>query len=64
MSRYLTVRQISQLWPKPEGTVRWLAHRDKWRRSTDKRRPVLYLTTDVENTMDTQLDSKTSDQRS
>lgn len=52
MSRYLTVAEVATLWHKPAGTVRWLAHRDRWSRSTDKRRPVLYSLSDVEETMD------------
>lgn len=51
MSRYLTVREIAKLWRRPAGTVRRLASLDKWRRTEDRKRPVLYLTADVEETM-------------
>lgn len=51
MIRYLTVREIAMLYRKPHGTIRWLASRDQWRRSTDHHRPVLYHADDVINTM-------------
>jgi hypothetical protein len=58
MSRYLTVEEISRLWSRPPGTVRRLASVDKWQRTEDHKRPVLYLITDVEKSMDRQRGRK------
>ncbi len=53
MIRYLTLAEIAMLYETPNGTLRWLANRDRWERSTDQRRPVLYLAADVVKTMAT-----------
>lgn len=52
MVRYLSAREIAELWHRPIGTVHRLASEDGWKRTTDERRPVLYLAEDVEKTMD------------
>lgn len=52
MSRYLSAAEIAELWHRPVGTIRRLASTDRWRRTTDDRRPVLFDVDDVERTMD------------
>lgn len=51
MIRYLTAAEIAEIYRRPLGTIYRLAHIHRWRRSTDKRRPVLYHVEDVESTM-------------
>lgn len=63
MIRYLTVAEIAILYVKPQGTVRWLAHRDNWRRSADGRKPVLYSAEDVEKTMDAMTEPRYTRER-
>jgi hypothetical protein len=53
VSGYLTLAEIAMLYEVPNGTLRWLAHRDRWERSGDQKRPVLYLSKDVRKTMET-----------
>lgn len=50
-SRYLSAKEISEAWTKPVASVRRLASVDKWRRTEDGKRPVLYHVRDVEKTM-------------
>lgn len=51
MIAYLTAAEIALLYARPPGTIRRLASNDRWRRTTDGKRPVLYLADDVETTM-------------
>lgn len=55
MIRYLTVAEVAMLYQLKPATVRWYAHRDEWRRSTDNRKPVLYRADDVEKTMNARM---------
>lgn len=55
MIRWLTAREIADLYGRPIGTVYWLAHRDKWRRWSNAR-PVWYWAADVDDTMMGPLD--------
>lgn len=60
MKLYLTPVEIAAIIRRPIGTVYRLASRDKWRRSADGRRPVLYDADDVGKTisnLSTPLDS-------
>lgn len=52
LSQYLTIAEIVMLYGRPEGTIRRLASTDQWRRSQDRRKPVLYSTIDIETTME------------
>lgn len=58
VSRYLTLAEIAVIFEMPAGTVRWLAHRDRWKRTEDGRRPVLYLRDDVKRTMSAVLQAR------
>lgn len=49
-ARYLTGAEIAAWLECPNGTVRWYAHRDRWERTEDGRRPVMYLREDVART--------------
>lgn len=51
MIRYYSAAEIALLWKRPRGTIKRLASTDRWRRTTDGRRPVLYRAEDVEATM-------------
>lgn len=61
-SRYLSAREIADAWHRPIGTVRRLASTEKWARTADRRRPVLYRVLDVEKTMD-RLGARHADKR-
>jgi hypothetical protein len=47
MIRYVTAGEVAALYRRPLGTVYRLASEHRWRRSTDHKRPVLYLAEDV-----------------
>lgn len=51
MIRYVTASEIAALYRRPIGTVYRLASERGWRRSADRKRPVLYLAEDVAATM-------------
>lgn len=51
MARYYSAAELAMLLRRPVGTIRRLASVDKWRRTADDRRPVLYDMDDVEATM-------------
>jgi hypothetical protein len=51
LPRSYTAAEIAHIWRRPLGTVHRLASEHDWRRSTDRRRPVLYNADDVEATM-------------
>lgn len=50
-SRYLSLAEIAKIYEQPQSTLRRLASTDRWERTEDGRRPVLYLRTDVSATM-------------
>lgn len=49
--RYLTADEIAKRWSMPIGSVYRLASEQRWRRTEDGRRPVLYHASDVETTL-------------
>lgn len=51
MVRYYSAAEIAMIWRRPIGTIRRLASVDKWRRTIDRRKPVLFDIDDVEATM-------------
>ena len=51
MIRYVTAKEISDAYRRPIATVYRLASTDRWKRSGDGKRPVLYDVDDVERTM-------------
>lgn len=51
MSRYYSAAEIHQLYGRPIGTIHAYASRYQWRRTTDGKRPVMYLADDVVATM-------------
>lgn len=51
MIRYVTAAEVAALYRRPIGTVYRLASVHGWRRSADRKRPVLYLAEDVEATL-------------
>lgn len=50
-SRYISLAEIELIYEQPQSTLRRLASTDRWERTDDGRRPVLYLRTDVSATM-------------
>jgi hypothetical protein len=48
---WLSARDITRRYGPPIGTVQRLAFEEKWRRTEDNRRPVLYQPDDVRETM-------------
>lgn len=48
---YLTLAEIEMIYEQPQSTLRRLASKDRWERTEDGRKPVLYLATDVAKTM-------------
>jgi hypothetical protein len=51
MIRTMTATEVAAAYRLPLGTVWRLASTDRWRRSEDGRRPVLYRAEDVGATM-------------
>lgn len=51
MIRTFTAAEVSATYRVPLGTVYRLASEDKWRRSVDRKWPMLYNGDDVEETM-------------
>lgn len=49
--RYVTAHETAATWRRPLATIYWYAHRDRWTRTEDGRKPVLYLASDVDATM-------------
>lgn len=64
MARYYTAKEIAELWDRPLGTVRRLASEDRWERTEDGKRPVMYYAQDVEKTMNRLDPTRASDRRS
>lgn len=51
MIHYYSAREIETMCKRPIGTIQRWASRDRWRRTEDGRKPVLYLAEDVERTL-------------
>lgn len=59
MIGYYSAAEAAMIYERPVGTIRRLASTDRWRRTGDKRRPVLYDADDVEATMKRLSDAPT-----
>lgn len=48
---YLSLAEIEMIYEQPQSTLRRLASTDRWERTEDGRKPVLYLAANVAVTM-------------